>query len=207
MPLPGLQDELSPEEKDEDVTVRKAALKRDMQSFGSYAVGCMFGRYSLDYEGLAYAGGDWDSSRYVSFQPDDDNVIPVLDDEWFSDDIVSRFKIFVRTVFGPENYDANLRFIEKALGKSLRDYFMKDFYSNHLKIYQKRPIYWMFSSPGGSFNALVYLHRYNKNTVDVVLRYLRDYRTKIQAQIKVLKGHPSCGKDPSMRHRSSGPWP
>ena len=185
----GLQDELSPEEKDEDVTVRKAALKRDMQSFVSYAIGCMFGRYSLDYEGLAYAGGDWDSSRYVSFQPDDDNVIPVLDDEWFSDDIVSRFKIFVRTVFGPENYDANLRFIEKALGKSLRDYFMKDFYSNHLKIYQKRPIYWMFSSPGGSFNALVYLHRYNKNTVDVVLRYLRDYRTKIQAQIKVLKGN------------------
>ena len=185
----GLQDELTPGESDSDVTVRKADLKRDMQSFVSYAVGCMFGRYSLDYEGLAYAGGDWDPSRYVSFQPDEDNVIPVLDDEWFSDDIVSRFKIFVRTVFGTENYDANLRFIEKALGKSLRDYFMKDFYSNHLKIYQKRPIYWMFSSPGGLFNALVYLHRYNRNTVDVVLRYLRDYRTKIQAQIMVLKGN------------------
>lgn len=192
----GLQDELTPEESDSDVTVRKADLKRDMQSFVSYAVGCMFGRYSLDYEGLAFAGGDWDPSRYVSFQPDEDNVIPVLDDEWFSDDIVSRFKIFVRTVFGAENYDANLRFIEKALGRSLRDYFMKDFYSNHLKIYQKRPIYWMFSSPGGSFNALVYLHRYNKNTVNVVLRYLRDYRTKIQAQIKVLKGN---GDAQSMR--------
>ncbi|MBQ7643843.1 MAG: BREX-1 system adenine-specific DNA-methyltransferase PglX, partial [Spirochaetales bacterium] len=185
----GLQDELTPEEDDSDVTVRKADLKRDMQSFVSYAVGCMFGRYSLDYEGLAYAGGEWDASRYSSFVPDDDNVIPVLDDEWFSDDIVAKFKKFVKVVFGPESYDANLRYIEKALGKSLRDYFTKDFYSNHLKIYQKRPIYWMFSSPGGSFNALVYLHRYNKNTVDVVLRYLRDYRTKIQAQIKVLKGN------------------
>lgn len=185
----GLQDELTPEEEDSDVTVRKADLKRDMQSFVSYAVGCMFGRYSLDYEGLAYAGGEWDESRYSTFKPDDDNVIPVLDDEWFSDDIVARFKVFVRTVFGPESYDANLRYVEKALGKSLRDYFTKDFYSNHLKIYQKRPIYWMFSSPGGSFNALVYLHRYNKNTADVVLRYLRDYRTKIQAQIKVLRGN------------------
>ena len=185
----GLQDELTPEESDSDVTVRKADLKRDMQSFVSYAVGCMFGRYSLDYEGLAYAGGEWDESRYSTFKPDDDNVIPVLDDEWFSDDIVARFKVFVRTVFGPESYDANLRYVETALGKSIRDYFTKDFYSNHLKIYQKRPIYWMFSSLGGSFNALVYLHRYNKNTADVVLRYLRDYRTKIQAQIKVLKGN------------------
>lgn len=184
----GLQDELTPEEKDEDVTVRKADLKRDMQSFVSYAVGCMFGRYSLDYEGLAYAGGEWDESRYSTFKPDDDNVIPVLDDEWFSDDIVARFKMFIRTVFGPDSYDANLRYIEKALGKNLRDYFIKDFYANHLKIYQKRPIYWMFSSPGGSFNALVYLHRYNRNTVDVVLRYLRDYKTKIRAQIAVLKG-------------------
>ena len=185
----GLQEELTPEESDSDVTVRKADLKRDMQSFVSYAVGCMFGRYSLDYEGLAYAGGEWEESRYSTFKPDDDNVIPVLDDEWFSDDIVARFKEFVKVVFGSDTYDANLRYVEKALGRSLRDYFMKDFYSNHLKNYQKRPIYWMFSSPGGSFNALVYLHRYNKNTVDVVLKYLRDYKTKIRAQIAVLKGN------------------
>ena len=185
----GLQDELTPEESDSDVTVRKADLKRDMQSFVSYAVGCMFGRYSLNYEGLAYAGGEWDESRYSTFKTDDDNVIPVLDDEWFSDDIVARFKEFVKVVFGSDTYDANLRYVEKALGRSLRDYFTKDFYQNHLKIYQKRPIYWMFSSPGGSFNALVYLHRYNRNTVDVVLKYLRDYKTKIRAQIAVLKGN------------------
>lgn len=183
----GLQDELTPEEDDSDVTVRKADLNRDMRSFVSYAVGCILGRYSLDVSGLAYAGGSWDSTKYASFIPDEDNVIPVLSDEWFTDDIAFRFREFVKVVFGEETLAANMKYVEDALGMSIRNYFTKEFYKDHLKVYQKRPIYWMFSSPKGYFNALVYLHRYNENTPSVVLSYLRKFRDKLTTEIGALE--------------------
>lgn len=183
----GLQDELTPEEDDADVTVRKADLNRDMRSFVSYAVGCMLGRYSLDVSGLAYAGGSWDSTKYTSFIPDEDNVIPVLSGEWFTDDIAFRFREFVKVVFGEETLAANMKYVEDALGMSIRNYFTKEFYKDHLKVYQKRPIYWMFSSPKGYFNALVYLHRYNENTSSVVLSYLRKFRDKLTTEIGALE--------------------
>ena len=146
----GLQDELTPEVEDKDVTVRKADLGRDIRSFISYAVGCMFGRYSLDVDGLVYAGGEWDNSKYASFAADKDNIIPISDDEYFEDDIVGRFVKFVEVVYGKDTLDENLKFIADALGGKgqpkdvIRNYFLNDFYSDHCKIYQKRPIYWLF---------------------------------------------------------------
>ena len=148
----GLQDELTPEVEDKDVTVRKADLGRDIRSFISYAVGCMFGRYSLDVDGLAYAGGEWDASKYASFAADKDNIIPICDDEYFEDDIVGLFVEFVKTVYGADTLDENLKFIADALGGKgqpkdvIRNYFLSDFYSDHCKMYQKRPIYWLFDS-------------------------------------------------------------
>jgi len=201
----GLQDELKPEEDDSMVSVHRifdsdsdipqsmrkgnyALTKKDVvKSFISYAVACMFGRYSLDSDGLAFAGGDWDSSKYKSFIPDEDNVITVLSSEWFADDIVSRFREFVKACFGQENLSLNMRFVEDALGMTVRGYFLKSFYEDHVRTYQKRPIYWMFSSPKGYFNALIYLHRYNENTPSIVLRYLRQFRSKISSEISVLQ--------------------
>jgi type II restriction/modification system DNA methylase subunit YeeA len=168
-----------------------------MREFISYAVGCMFGRYSLDKPGLILANqGDTleDYLRQVSeprFMPDADNVIPLLDGDWFSDDITGRFREFLRVAFGDEHYDENLRFIESALGKKekplpIRDFFLKDFYTDHVKRYKKRPIYWLFSSgsgtKAGSFNALIYLHRYRPDTASVVLQYLRDFRSKLVSE-------------------------
>lgn len=169
----GLQDELTPEVEDKDVTVRKADLSRDIRSFISYAVGCMFGRYSLDEEGLIYAGGEWDDSRYQTFLPDDDNCVPITDEEYFPDDIVGRFVEFVKTVYGADTLEENLDFIANALGNKgdtsrevIRNYFLKDFYADHLKVYQKRPIYWMFDSgKQNGFKALIYMHRYDADTV------------------------------------------
>lgn len=169
----GLQDELTPEVEDKDITVRKADLSRDIRSFISYAVGCMFGRYSLDEEGLIYAGGEWDGSRYKTFIPDEDNCIPITDEEYFSDDIVGRFVEFVKTVYGADTLEENLDFIAKALGNKgdtsrevIRNYFLKDFYADHLKVYQKRPIYWLFDSgKQNGFKALIYMHRYDADTV------------------------------------------
>jgi type II restriction/modification system DNA methylase subunit YeeA len=164
-----------------------------MRDFISYSVGCMFGRYSLDQPGLILANqGETpeDYLRQVSqprFTPDADNVIPLLDGDWFSDDITGRFREFLRVTFGDEHYDENLRFIESALGKKgkplpIRDFFLKDFYTDHVKRYKKRPIYWLFSSPKGSFNALIYLHRYRPDTASVVLQYLRDFRSKLVSE-------------------------
>ena len=169
----GLQDELMPEVEDKDVTVRKADLQRDMRSFVSYAVGCMFGRYSLDLEGLAYAGGEWDSDKYKSFIPDEDNCIPITDTAYFEDDIVGRFCEFVKVVYGEDTLEANLEFIAKALGNKgntsrdiIRNYFLNDFFKDHCKIYQKRPIYWLFDSgKQNGFKALVYMHRWNADTI------------------------------------------
>ena len=201
----GLQDELTPEVPTEEITLTcnpayrygakntpeelEGKLRADtMREFLSYAVGCMFGRYSLDSPGLVLANqgdGIADYNAKVpapSFEPDKDNVIPVLDGDWFADDITERFRKFLRATFGEDHFQENLRFIEDALGKGLRKYFTKDFFTDHVKRYKKRPIYWMFSSPKGSFNALIYIHRYRGDTVSVVLNdYLRNYITKLES--------------------------
>lgn len=187
----GLQEELTPEVEDKAVTVRKADLGRDIRSFISYAVGCMFGRYSLNVEGLAYAGGEWDASKYASFAADKDNIIPICDDEYFEDDIVGLFVEFVKTVYGADTLDENLKFIADALGGKgrpkdvIRNYFLSDFYSDHCIIYQKRPIYWLFDSgKKNGFKVLIYMHRYQPDTIarirtDYVHEQQARYRTAI----------------------------
>jgi type II restriction/modification system DNA methylase subunit YeeA len=204
----GLQDELTPEVPLNEITLTcnphfrygndksedelEALLLADsMRELVSYAVGCMFGRYALERPGLILANQGETIEDYLkrvpepSFPADDDNVIPMLDGDWFTDDIAERFRKFLRVAFGEEHYEANLKFVEKALGKNgkardIRDYFLKDFYSDHVRRYKKRPIYWLFSSPKGSFNALIYMHRYRPHTVSVVLNdYLREFRTKL----------------------------
>ena len=187
----GLQDELTPEVEDKDVTVRKADLGRDIRSFISYAVGCMFGRYSLDVDGLAYAGDEWDASKYASFAADKDNIIPISDDEYFEDDIVGCFVKFVAVVYGKDTLDENLKFIADSLGGKgqpkdvIRNYFMNDFYKDHCKMYQKRPIYWLFDSgKKNGFKALIYMHRYQPDTIarirtDYVHEQQARYRTAI----------------------------
>lgn len=188
----GLQDELTPEVEDKDVTIRKADKERDIKSFISYAVGCMLGRYSLDVEGLAYAGGEWDSSKYKTFVPDPDNCIPITDEEYFDDDIVGRFVEFVKIVFGENTLEENLMFIAEALGskgktsrEKIRNYFLKDFIKDHNKIYQKRPIYWMFDSgKQNGFKALVYMHRWNADTIgNMRIEYLHRMQRVYEKEI------------------------
>lgn len=182
----GLQDELTPEVEDKDVTVRKADLSRDVRSFISYAVGCMFGRYSPTYDGLAYAGGTWDDGKYNIYKPDADGIIPICDDEYFEDDMMGRFVEFVRVVYGDSSLEDNLRFIANALGgkgqpkEVIRNYFLNDFYADHCKIYQKRPIYWLFDSgKKNGFKCLIYLHRYQPDTI---ARIRTDYVHEQQAR-------------------------
>ena len=219
----GLQDELTPEVEDKDVTVRKADLGRDIRSFISYAVGCMFGRYSLDKDGLMVAGqpfesvyfeatapragtgvagapGDYvptgefyikteDGTKQCTYNPDRDNIIPITDEEYFSDDIVGRFVEFVETVYGKDTLEKNLDFIAQALGNKgnssrevIRNYFIKDFYKDHLKVYQKRPIYWLFDSgKQNGFKALIYMHRYDADTVG---RVRTDYLHRAQNYVE-----------------------
>jgi len=195
----GLQSELTPEVEDKDVTVRKAELVRDVKSFISYAVGCMFGRYSLDTEGLAYAGGEWDNNKYKTFIPDADDIIPICDEDYFEDDIVSGFIEFVRSVYGDDTLEENLQFISDALGGNgnprdvLRNYFLKDFFKDHCNTYQvtgsgKRPIYWLFDSgKKNGFKALVYIHRY---TPDLIARmrtgYIHPLQSQYRTQIEML---------------------
>lgn len=209
----GLQDELTPEVEDKDVTVRKADLQRDIKSLISYAVGCMFGRYSIYKEGLIYAGGEWDYNSFENlawvsegkpdevdyygkyhFMPDEDNCIPITDEEYFEDDdIVSKFVEWVETVYGTETLEENLDFIAKALGNKgntsravIRNYFLNDFIKDHIKTYQKRQIYWLFDSgKQNGFKALVYMHRWNADTIgNVRVEYLhraqRAYESEIQ---------------------------
>lgn len=207
----GLQDELTPDVPLEEITLTcnphyryngnktekelDALLLADtMKEFISYAVGCMFGRYSLYKPGLILANqGETieDYKRQVptpTFVPDEDNVVPILDGDWFIDDIADRFRSFLHVTFGEEHYEENLKFLEQATGKDIRKYFLKDFYDHHIKMYKKRPIYWMFSSPKGSFNALIYMHRYRPDTVSVVLNnYLREFRSKITAKKENLE--------------------
>jgi len=207
----GLQDELTPDVPLEEITLTcnphyrysnnkteeelEALLLADtMEEFISYAVGCIFGRYSLDKPGLILANQGETVEDYLkripdpTFMPDADNVIPILDGDWFTDDIVDRFCKFLRVTFGEEHYQENLAFIEKAIGKNVRKYFLKDFYADHVKRYKKRPIYWLFSSPKGSFNALIYMHRYTPDTVSIVLNdYLREFRAKLTGRKEHLK--------------------
>lgn len=206
----GLQDELKPEVPLKEITLTcnphyryggdktEAELETQLQSdtmteFLSYAVACMFGRYSLDKPGLVLANQGDTLAEYLHqipeprFMPDEDNVIPLLDGEWFADDVTERFRTFLRVTFGEIHYEANLAFIEQSLGKDVRKYFLKDFYADHVKRYKKRPIYWLFSSPKGTFSALIYLHRYRPDTVSVVLRYLRDFRKKLAARLDYLQ--------------------
>ena len=202
----GFQDELTPEVPLSEITLTcnphyryngdkseeelEALLLADtMKEFISYAVGCMFGRYALDKPGLILANQGETIDDYLkqipepSFPADDDNVIPMLDGNWFTDDITERFYKFLRVTFGEEHYEENLKFIEQAIGKDIRKYFLKDFYADHVKRYKKRPIYWLFSSPKGSFNALIYMHRYRPDTVSVVLNdYLREFRAKLASR-------------------------
>lgn len=168
-----LQRSLLPEVEDKDITIIRADLQRDIRSFISYAVGCMFGRYSLNVEGLAYAGGEWDDSKYSTFIPDKNNIIPITDEEYFEDDIVGLFVAFVKKTFGEATLEENLDFIAQALGNKgnssreiIRNYFIKDFFKDHCKVYQKRPIYWLFDSgKQNGFKALIYMHRYDENTI------------------------------------------
>ena len=201
-----LQNELTPEVPLKEITLTcnphnryggdksddeldKMLLADTMREVISYAVGCIFGRYSLDKPGLLLANqgeSNDDYKRQVptpSFVPDNDNVIPLLDGDWFADDISARFFEFLKVTFGDNHYAENLKFIEEALGKNIRKYFLTDFYKQHIKMYKKRPIYWLFSSPKGSFNALIYMHRYTPDTVSIILNgYLREYQTKLRSR-------------------------
>lgn len=197
----GLQDELTPEVEDKDVTVRKADLQRDIKSLLSYAVGCMFGRYSLDVEGLAYAGGEWDSSKYQSYIPDADNVIPITDEEYLDDDIVSRLCAWLKAVYGADTLEANLDYIAKALGNKgstsreiIRNYFLNDFFKDHCQTYSvtgsgKRPIYWLFDSgKQNGFKALVYLHRYTPDTIgNLRIDYLHKMQRVYESEINRMQ--------------------
>lgn len=188
----GLQDELTPEVDDKDVTVRRADLGRDIRSLISYAVGCMLGRYSLDKPALAFAGGAWDASEYKTYIPDADGILPITDDEYFDDDVVGMFVYWVRTVYGKEPLEENLKFIANALGgkgtprEVIRNYFLNDFYADHLKVFQKRPIYWLFSSgKKNGFKCLIYMHRYQPDLLarirtDYVHEQQERYRTQLQ---------------------------
>ena len=187
----GFQDELKPEVPEEQITLARPDVRKDMAAFLSYAVGCMMGRYSLDASGLILANAGDTVKEYLAkvnrpvdkltFAPDEDGIIPVLDGEWFEDDIVARTRDFLRATFGEATLRENLRFIEDSLGKDLRKYFLNDFYKDHLQTYKKRPIYWLVQSPKKGFSVLIYLHRYTRDTMNLVLnRYLREYQTKLR---------------------------
>ena len=213
----GLQDELTPDVAEKDVTVHFVAdtkeeapeglknsnyllTKKDViKQFISYAVGCMLGRYSLDIEGLAFAGGDWDSTKYSTYIPDKDNCIPFTDEEYFEDDIVGRYVEFVRIVYGKETLEENLKFIADALGNKgntsreiIRNYFLNDFINDHNKTYQKRPIYWLFDSgKQNGFKALCYMHRWNADTtgnmrVEYLHKMQRVYENEIDRMQEVI---------------------
>jgi type II restriction/modification system DNA methylase subunit YeeA len=213
----GLQDELTPEVADRDITVHRVYNSKDdvpesMKGSGyvctlhdeivsllSYAVGCMFGRYSLDVDGLAYAGGAWNASKYTTFIPDKDNILPITDEEYFEDDIVGLLIAWLKKVYGEKTLEENLDFIAGALGSKgstsrevIRNYFVNDFFKDHCKTYQKRPIYWLFDSgKQNGFKALIYLHRYDENTIgnlriDYLHRMERVYESEIARMQDVI---------------------
>ncbi|NEY21525.1 BREX-1 system adenine-specific DNA-methyltransferase PglX [Bacillus ginsengihumi] len=191
-----LQNDFTPELEDKDITIRKADLERDIKSFISYAIGCAFGRYSLDEEGLIYAGGEFEPTRYKTFSVDEDNILPISSGAYFEDDIVSRFVDFVRVTFSEEMLEENLDFIANVIGRksnettreALRRYFLNDFYKDHLQVYKKRPIYWLFTSgKEKAFNCLIYMHRYDKTTLSRIRTdYLHEYQIRLDAEKKDL---------------------
>ena len=218
----GLEDELTPDVAERDVTVHRVydkkedapegmqssaylrTMKDEIKSLISYAVGCIFGRYSVDKEGLCFAGGEWNDENYKTVIPDKDNILPVCDDEYFEDDIVGKFVEFVKNVYGEETLEQNLKFIADALGgkgtsrEVIRNYFLNDFYTDHLKTYQKRPIYWLFDSgKKNAFKCLIYMHRYTKDTLarirtDYVHEQQERYVTQLElAESAVLQATPS----------------
>ncbi|MEH7502941.1 BREX-1 system adenine-specific DNA-methyltransferase PglX [Neobacillus drentensis] len=188
--------EISSEVKDKDITIRKANSERDIKSFVSYAIGCSFGRYSLDKEGLVYPGGKFDDSNYKRFSTDLDNILPILSGVYFEDDIVSRFVEFIRVTFGEESLNQNLDYVADEIGRkkgetakeTLRRYFLNDFYKDHLQTYKKRPIYWLFTSGKlKAFNCLIYIHRYDKTTLSRIRTdYLHEYQIRLDAESKSL---------------------
>jgi hypothetical protein len=195
----GLSDELSVKVEDGNVSIRRADEQRDIKGLLSYAIGCIFGRYSLDDSGLAYAGGAWDASKYSSFIPDKDNILPITDEEYFEDDIVGQFCVWLKKVYGAETLEENLDFIANALGsksntsrEAIRNYFLNDFIRDHIKAYQKRPIYWLFDSgKQNGFKALIYMHRYDENTIgnlriDYLHRMERVYDSEIARMQHVI---------------------
>ena len=193
----GLEGELQPEVPEDHITLARADAKKDMAAFLSYAIGCMMGRYSLDKPGLILADAGHTLEQYLlkvgkskealQFQPDDDGILPVMDVEWFEDDIVSRFEAFLVATFGAGKLTENIQFIEKSLGTDIRSYFLGSFYKDHLQTYKKRPIYWMAQSPKKAFCALIYLHRYTKDTLSLLLNsYLRPYIVKLNSRIEIL---------------------
>lgn len=206
----GLNDELTPDVADKDITVHRVydskddvpesmngsnyvrTLHDEIISLVSYAVGCMFGRYSLDVDGLAYAGGEWDESKYKTFIPDADNCIPITDEEYFEDDIVGLLCAWLKKVYGEDTLEENLDFIANALGNKgktsrevIRNYFLTDFIKDHIKTYQKRPIYWLFDSgKQNGFKALVYMHRWNADTIgNVRVEYLHRIQRVYEKEI------------------------
>jgi len=200
-----LKAELTPDIEDKNVTVRISDLQQNIRSFISYSVGCMFGRYSLDVDGLAYAGGSWDDSKYSTFIPDKDNILPITDEQYFEDDVVGLFCAFLKKTFVAETLEENLDFIAKALGNRgnssrdvIRNYFLKDFFKDHCKIYQKRPIYWLFDSgKADGFKALIYLHRYNEDTIgnlriDYLHRMQRIYESEIARMQETIENSPNA---------------
>ena len=187
-----LSSEISPEVDESNLTVSMPVLEDEVRDLISYAVGCMFGRYSLKKDGIAYAGGTWSSDEYSEFKPDYDNIIPITDEEYLGDDIVSRFCEWLKIVYCEETLEENLDYIAKALGNKgkssrdiIRNYFLKDFYAEHCKKYQKRPIYWLYDSgKQNGFKALIYMHRYNTDTIgnlriDYLHRMQRIYESEI----------------------------
>jgi len=207
----GLNNEVSEEVEGKSITIRQADLRSDIISLISYAVGCMFGRYSLEVDGLAYAGGDWDINKFKSIIPDKDNCIPITDEEYFVDDIVDRFVEFIRCIYGAETLEENLNYIAEALdfnGVSSRDgirtYFVKDFFKDHLKTYQKRPIYWLYESgKENGFKALIYLHRYSPDTTGVVrVEYLHKIQKIYEGEIVRLKEQIDSTSNPRKKAQS-----
>lgn len=187
-----LEGKLSSKVNNKIITINMSNEEREIKSFISYTVGCMFGRYSLDEEGLVYTGGEFDINRYKTFKVDNDNIIPITDEAYFSDDIVERFKIFIKTVYGDNTFNENMDYIAEALGKkgtetseeTIRRYFVNDFFNDHIKMYQKRPIYWLLDSgKKNGFKALIYMHRYNENLIP---KARLDYLHRIQTTYEKL---------------------
>ena len=192
----GLQDELTPGVEDKDISVRKADLQREIKSLISYLIGIEFGRYSLDIDGLAYAGGDWDSTKYVTYQPDMDGIVPIYTKLGMQDGMTARLIKLIKFVYGDDTYRQNIDFVADALGKkqnedseeTLNRYIFDEFYADHLKIYQKRPIYWLFSSGKlGGFRCLIYMHRYNEDTIARInAKYFLPESTRLKNELDEL---------------------